>query len=66
MKLLDADEPMETEPVYTPPPQKSEPKPTPKKEPEPDLPDNKRAAKAEKELGNACYKKKDFTGNYSN
>ncbi|KAF7283191.1 hypothetical protein GWI33_001192 [Rhynchophorus ferrugineus] len=60
---INADEPMETESTYTPPPpQKSEPKPTPKKEPESDLPENKRAAKAEKELGNACYKKKEFTG----
>ncbi|XP_030762728.1 stress-induced-phosphoprotein 1 [Sitophilus oryzae] len=56
------DEPMDTEPVYTPPPKKQEPKPAPKKEPEPDLPENKKAAKAEKELGNACYKKKDFSG----
>jgi stress-induced-phosphoprotein 1 len=37
-----ADEPMDTEPVYTPPPKKPEPKPEPKKEPESDLPENKR------------------------
>lgn len=54
------DEPMDTEPVYTPPPKKPEPKPEPKKEPEPELPENKRLAKEEKEQGNAFYKKKDF------
>nr|XP_023029181.1 stress-induced-phosphoprotein 1 [Leptinotarsa decemlineata] len=55
------DEPMDTsEPTYTPPPKKPQPKPEPKKEPEPDLPENKRLAKAEKEKGNDFYKKKDF------
>lgn len=57
-----ADEPMDTEPVYTPPPKKPDPKPEPKKDPEPDLPDHQKKAKEEKELGNNCYKKKDFTG----
>ncbi|KAJ8971761.1 hypothetical protein NQ317_001666 [Molorchus minor] len=58
---FDTEEPMDTEPTYTPPPpKKSEPKPEPKKEPEPELPENKKLANAEKELGNACYKKKDF------
>lgn len=51
---------MDTEPVYTPPPKKTEPKPEPKKEPEPELPENKRLAKQEKEEGNAFYKKKEF------
>jgi tetratricopeptide (TPR) repeat protein len=46
--------------VYTPPPKKPEPKPEPKKEPEPELPENKRLAKAEKEKGNDFYKKKAF------
>lgn len=56
-----ADEPMDTtEAAYTPPPKKPEPKPQPKKEPEPDLPENKKLAKAEKELGNEAYKKKSF------
>ncbi|CAG9819039.1 unnamed protein product [Phaedon cochleariae] len=55
-----ADEPMDTEPVYTPPPKKEQPKPEPKKEPEPELPENKRLAKGEKDQGNAAYKKKDF------
>ncbi|KYB24621.1 stress-induced-phosphoprotein 1 [Tribolium castaneum] len=49
------EEPMETEPVYTPPK-----KPEPKKEPEPDLPENKKLAKAAKEQGNEFYKKKNF------
>lgn len=51
---------MDTEP--TPPPPKPEPKPQAKSEPEPELPENKKLAQAEKELGNACYKKKDFSG----
>ncbi|KAL1490159.1 hypothetical protein ABEB36_012898 [Hypothenemus hampei] len=55
-----ADEPMDTEPPA--PPRKPEAKPAPKKEPEPELPENKKLAKNEKELGNACYKKKDFAG----
>lgn len=55
------DEPMETEPVYTPPPKKSEPKePEKPKDVEEDLPENKKEAKNEKELGNEAYKKKDF------
>lgn len=59
---LDKDEPMETEPTYTPPPQKkSEMKPEPKKEPEPELPESKKLAKKEKEAGNEAYKKKDFS-----
>ncbi|XP_065173629.1 stress-induced-phosphoprotein 1 [Atheta coriaria] len=54
-------EPMETDSDYTPPPKKQEPpKEVPKKEPEPDLPENKREAKAAKEKGNEFYKKKDF------
>ncbi|CAH1999721.1 unnamed protein product [Acanthoscelides obtectus] len=52
------DEAMDTEP--SPPPQKPEPKPEPKKEPEPELPENKKLAKQEKEQGNSFYKKKDF------
>lgn len=56
-----ADEPMDTEPVYTPPPtRKPEPKPEPKKEAEPHLPENKKLAAQEKEIGNSYYKKKDF------
>lgn len=55
-----SDEPMDTEP--TPP--KPEPKPQAKSEPEPELPENKKLAQAEKELGNACYKKKDFSGEF--
>nr|CAI5863917.1 unnamed protein product [Callosobruchus analis] len=51
---------MDTEPSYSPPPKKPEPKPEPKKEPEPELPENKKLAKQEKEQGNAFYKKKDF------
>ncbi|XP_056648899.1 stress-induced-phosphoprotein 1 [Diorhabda sublineata] len=54
-----ADEPMDTEPVYTPSPKKPEPKTEPKV-PEPDLPENKKLALAEKEQGNSFYKKKDF------
>ncbi|RZC38599.1 stress-induced-phosphoprotein 1-like [Asbolus verrucosus] len=54
------EEPMETEPVYTPPPRKPEPKPEPKKNSEPELPENKKLAKAEKEKGNEFYKKKAF------
>ncbi|XP_022902492.1 stress-induced-phosphoprotein 1 [Onthophagus taurus] len=59
---LDAGEPMDTDFTPPPPPQqkKTEPTPPPKKEPEPDLPQNKRLAKNEKELGNEAYKKKDF------
>ncbi|XP_072380099.1 stress-induced-phosphoprotein 1 [Diabrotica undecimpunctata] len=57
---IGSDEPMDTEPAYTPPPKKPEPKPEPKKEPEPELPENKRLAKGEKEQGNNFYKKKDF------
>ncbi|XP_066246727.1 stress-induced-phosphoprotein 1 [Euwallacea similis] len=54
-------EPMDTE--YNEPDvplKKPEPKPEPKKESEPELPENKKLAKAEKELGNESYKKKDF------
>lgn len=57
---LGEDEPMETEPTYTPPPRKPEPKEEPKKETEPELPENKLLAKKEKEMGNEAYKKKDF------
>lgn len=53
-------EPMDTEPAYTPAPRRSEPKREPKKETEPDLPENKRSAKAEKDQGNEAYKKKNF------
>lgn len=57
--IAPSEEPMDTEPIYTPPPQrKPEFKPEPKKEP--DLPDNKRLAKVEKEKGNEFYKKKAF------
>lgn len=55
------DEPMETESTPSPPPRKPEPKSEPKKEPEPDLPENKKLARAEKEKGNEAYKKKEFT-----
>lgn len=55
---IDPDEPMDTEPVYTPPPKRAQPQP--KKAPEPELPENKRLAKEEKEKGNEFYKKKDF------
>lgn len=57
---MSQDEPMDTEPTYTPPPRKPEPKPESQKEPEPELPEHKKLAKQEKELGNECYKKKDF------
>ncbi|XP_060529156.1 stress-induced-phosphoprotein 1 [Cylas formicarius] len=43
-----------------PPPKRPEPKSEPKKEAEPDLPENIKLAKKEKELGNESYKKKDF------
>lgn len=59
--LSGGEEPMDTDPPYTPPPKKPEPKKEePKKDPEPELPENKRLAKAEKEKGNEAYKKKDF------
>ncbi|XP_066151577.1 stress-induced-phosphoprotein 1 [Euwallacea fornicatus] len=54
-------EPMDTD--YNEPDvasKKPEPKPEPKKESEPELPENKKFAKIEKELGNESYKKKDF------
>ncbi|XP_044731476.1 stress-induced-phosphoprotein 1 [Chrysoperla carnea] len=58
----EGDEPMDTEAPYStppPPPKKAEEKPKP--EPmEDDLPENKRLAKREKELGNEAYKKKNF------
>lgn len=57
---LDQQEPMDTEPPYTPPPRNPEPKPEPKKTNEPQLPENKRLAKQEKEQGNEFYKKKQF------
>ncbi|KAI4461084.1 tpr repeat containing protein [Holotrichia oblita] len=57
---MDAGEPMETDQPYTPPPKPQQNKPEPKKDPEPDLPENKRLARAEKEKGNEAYKKKDF------
>jgi len=57
---MSTEEPMDTEPIYTPPPKKPEPKPEPKKESEPELPEHKKQAKYEKELGNEAYKKKDF------
>lgn len=50
---------MDTEPAPRPPPSQPK-KPEPKKEPEPDLPENKRLARAEKEKGNEAYKKKEF------
>ncbi|CAG9579080.1 unnamed protein product [Danaus chrysippus] len=48
-----------------PPASESKPKPAPKKEEPPkpkydDLPENRRLALQEKDLGNECYKKKDF------
>lgn len=55
------EEPMDTEPTYTAPPKKPEPKEPEKPKSDPDLPENKRQAKEEKELGNEAYKKKDFT-----
>lgn len=54
------DEPMDTEPTYTPPPKKTQPKEPEKPKPDENLPENKRLAKAEKELGNDFYKKKEF------
>ncbi|XP_065108987.1 stress-induced-phosphoprotein 1 [Paramisgurnus dabryanus] len=50
----------EEEPTPSPPPKPREtaPPPPPKEE---DLPENKKMALKEKELGNAAYKKKDFT-----
>lgn len=54
------DEQMDTDEPYTPPPKKPQSKPEPKKESEPDLPENKRLAKEEKDKGNEAYKKKDF------
>ncbi|XP_017775399.1 PREDICTED: stress-induced-phosphoprotein 1 [Nicrophorus vespilloides] len=58
--LLDFQEPMDTEPG--PPPAQSEMKKeeVPKSEPEPELPEDKKLAKQEKEKGNEAYKKKDF------
>ncbi|CAK1600586.1 unnamed protein product [Parnassius mnemosyne] len=52
---MDVDPPA-PEPKATPPPKKEEP-PKPKYE---DLPENRRLALQEKDLGNECYKKKDF------
>lgn len=57
---------MDFETMETPTQEKQQPKSPPAKEkqstPQPDdnLPENKRLARAEKELGNAAYKKKDF------
>ncbi|XP_071388496.1 stress-induced-phosphoprotein 1 [Centroberyx affinis] len=48
----------EEEPTPPPPPKPKETQPPPPKEE--DLPENKRKALKEKELGNAAYKKKDF------
>ncbi|MEQ2239807.1 Stress-induced-phosphoprotein 1 [Ilyodon furcidens] len=47
----------EEEPVPSPPKPKETPAPPPKEE---DLPENKKMASIEKELGNAAYKNKDF------
>jgi len=48
----------------TPPPKAEEkkpvPKPEPKKEPEPELPDDKKKAEEQKNIGNEFYKKKEF------
>lgn len=56
-----ADEPMDTESTYTPPPKKeSPPPPEPAKPMEEDIPESKRVAKKEKDLGNEAYKKKNF------
>lgn len=54
------DEKMDVDPPNTPPPSKpkEEPKPVPKEED--NLSPEEKQAKAEKELGNAAYKKKDF------
>lgn len=49
----------EEEPTPSPPPKPKETAPPPPKEE--DLPENKKKALMEKELGNAAYKKKDFT-----
>lgn len=61
---ITGDEPMDTETSTPPPPpqkSKTETKSEPKREqPEPDLPENKRLARAEKEKGNEAYKKKEF------
>lgn len=53
---MDVDEPPAPEKKPTPPPKKEEPA-KPKYE---DLPENKRLAYQEKDLGNEAYKKKDF------
>lgn len=56
-----SDEPMDTEPpIYTPQPKKPEPKQEPKNQTEPELPENKKLARQEKEQGNTFYKKKEF------
>lgn len=56
------DEPMDTEPAppSPPPPKKPEPKEPEKPKVQEDLPENKRLARDEKDLGNEAYKKKDF------
>ncbi|KAJ0061711.1 hypothetical protein NL108_006851, partial [Boleophthalmus pectinirostris] len=56
LNLPDMEE--EEEPTPPPPPKPKETKPPPPKEE--DLPENKRNALKEKELGNAAYKNKDF------
>ncbi|KAG7515982.1 stress-induced-phosphoprotein 1 [Solea senegalensis] len=56
LNLSEAEE--EEEPIPTPPPKPQETQPPPPKEE--DLPENKRKALKEKELGNAAYKTKDF------
>jgi Flp pilus assembly protein TadD len=61
-QLLSQQSPMEVDP-QSPPPKKSSPPPAKKQTSAPEdenLPENKKLAKREKELGNAAYKKKDF------
>lgn len=54
------EEPMDTEPTPPPQPRKPEPKEPAKTKVEEELPENKKEAKKEKDLGNEAYKKKDF------
>jgi stress-induced-phosphoprotein 1 len=61
-QILSQQGPMEVDP-QSPPPKKSSPTPAKKQATAPEdenLPENKKMAKREKELGNAAYKKKDF------
>lgn len=55
LPVFTPDEPMDTS-------SGAEPQPQPQPDPEPELPDNVKLARAEKELGNVSYKRKDFEG----